>query len=114
MRQRLKPVWTSRLVHTIDSRHGLPVAPNVLARQFHSTASNVAHAPNMTCIRTGAGWLHLAVMLDLFSRKVVGWAMAPSMPTSLGYDALRMVNQQCQPLQGLIVPSARGRQYASY
>jgi transposase InsO family protein len=104
---RLKPVWKRKFVHTTDSRHGLPVAPNVLARQFNPTAPNVAYASDITYIRTGAGWLYLAVVLDLFSRKVVGWAMAPSMPASLVCDALRMAIQQRRPPPGLIVHSDR-------
>lgn len=102
MRQeRLKPVWKRKFVPTTDSRHGLSVAPNV------------AYASDITYIRTGAGWLYLAVVLDLFSRKVVGWAMAPSMPASLVCDALRIAIQQRRPPPGLIVHSDRGSQYAS-
>ena len=112
-RERLKPVWKRKFVHTTDSRHGLPVAPNVLARAFNPTAPNVAYASDITYIRTGAGWLYLAVVLDLFSRKVVGWAMAPTMPASLVCDALRMAIQQRRPPPGLIVHSDRGSQYAS-
>lgn len=104
MRQeRLKPVWKRKFVPTTDSRHGLSVAPNVLARQFNPAAPNVAYASDITYIRIGAGWLYLAVVLDLFSRKVVGWAMAPSMPASLVCDALRMAIQQRRPPPGLIV-----------
>ncbi len=109
----LKPVWKRKFVHTTDSKHALPVAPNVLARQFNPTAPNVAYASDITYIRTGSGWLYLAVVLDLFSRKVVGWAMAPSMPASLVCDALRMAVQQRRPSPGLVVHSDRGSQYAS-
>lgn len=112
-RERLKPVWKRKFVHTTASRHGLPVAPNVLARAFNPTAPNVAYASDITYIRTGARWLYLAVVLDLFSRKVVGWAMAPTMPASLVCDALRMAIQQRRPPPGLIVHSDRGSQYAS-
>ena len=109
----LKPVWRRKFRYTTNSKHDLPVAPNVLARQFNPTAPNVAYVSDITYIRTGAGWLYLAVVLDLFSRKVVGWAMAPSMPASLVCDALRMAIQQRQPAAGLIVHSDRGSQYAS-
>jgi transposase InsO family protein len=109
----LKPVWKRKFVHTTDSKHALPVAPNLLARQFNPTAPNLAYASDITYIRTGAGWLYLAVVLDLFSRKVVGWAMAPSMPAELVCDALRMAIQQRRPAAGLIVHSDRGSQYAS-
>jgi putative transposase len=113
-REQLKPVWKRKFVHTTDSRHGLPVAPNVLARQFNPTAPNMAYASDITYIRTGAGWLYLAVALDLFSRKVVGWAMAPTMPATLVCDALRMAIQQRRPLPGLIVHSDRGSPLKSY
>ena len=109
----LKPVWKRKFVHTTDSRHGLPVAPNVLARQFNPAAPNLAYASDITYIRTDAGWLYLAVVLDLFSRKVVGWSMAPNMPSTLVCDALRMAIQQRRPAPGLIVHSDRGSQYAS-
>lgn len=114
MRQEaLKPVWKRKFVHTTDSKHALPVAPNVLARQFNPAAPNLAYGSDITYIRTGAGWLYLAVVLDHFSRKVVGWAMAPSMPASLVCDALRMAVQQRHPVAGAIVHSDRGGQYAS-
>jgi putative transposase len=109
----LKPIWKRKFVHTTDSRHALPVALNVLARQFNPAAPNLAYASDITYIRTGAGWLYLAVVLDLFSRRVVGWAMAPSMPATLVCDALRMAIQARRPAAGLIVHSDRGSQYAS-
>jgi putative transposase len=114
MRQaNLKPVWKRKFVHTTDSKHCLPVASNVLDRQFQPAAPNLAYASDITYIRTAAGWLYLAVVLDLFSRKVVGWAMAPSMPAELVCDALRMAIAQRRPAAGLIVHSDRGSQYAS-
>ena len=84
----LKPVWKRKFVHTTDSKHGLPVAANVLNRQFNPAAPNLAYVSDITYIRTGAGWLYLATVLDLYARKVVGWAMAPSMPAQLVCDAL--------------------------
>jgi putative transposase len=109
----LKPVWKRKFIHTTDSKHDLPVAPNVLARQFNPAAPNKAYVSDITYVRTGAGWLYLAVVIDLFSRKVVGWAMAPSMPAKLVCDALQMAVQQRRPEPGLIVHSDRGSQYAS-
>ena len=109
----LKPVWKRKFVHTTDSKHDLPVAANVLNRQFNPPAPNMAYVSDITYIRTGAGWLYLAVVLDLYARKVVGWAMAPSMPAKLVCDALSMAIQQRQPAPGLIVHSDRGSQYAS-
>lgn len=109
----LKPVWRRKFVHTTDSKHGLPVAANVLNRQFNPVAPNLAYVSDITYIRTGAGWLYLATVLDLYARKVVGWAMAPSMPAQLVCDALNMAIGQRQPAPGLIVHSDRGSQYAS-
>lgn len=109
----LKPVWKRKFIHTTDSKHNLPIAANILDRQFNPAAPNVAWVGDITYIRTGSGWLYLAVVLDLFSRKVVGWAMAPSMPADLVCAALRMAIQQRGPAAGLIVHSDRGSQYAS-
>jgi putative transposase len=109
----LKPVWKRKFIHTTDSKHDLPIAANVLNRQFNPPAPNMAYVSDITYIRTGAGWLYLAIVLDLYARKVVGWAMAPSMPAKLVCDALSMAIQQRQPATGLIVHSDRGSQYAS-
>lgn len=109
----LKPVWKRKFVHTTDSKHDLPIAANVLDRQFNPAAPNLAYVCDITYIRTGTGWLYLAIVLDLYARKVVGWAMAPSMPAELVCDALNMAIQQRRPAPGLIVHSDRGSQYAS-
>lgn len=109
----LKPVWKRKFIHTTDSKHDLPIAENILARQFNPMAPNVAYVSDITYVRTGAGWLYLATVLDLFSRKVVGWAMAPTMPADLVCEALKMAIRHRNPAQGLIVHSDRGSQYAS-
>lgn len=109
----LQPVWKRKFIHTTDSRHGLPIADNVLNRQFEPAAANMAWVADITYIRTGSGWLYLAAVLDLFSRKIVGWAMAPSMPAELVCSALQMAITQRRPPAGLIVHSDRGSQYAS-
>jgi putative transposase len=109
----LKPVWKRKFVHTTDSKHDLPVAANVLNRRFNPVAPNVAYVTDITYIRTGSGWLYLAIVLDLYARKVVGWAMAPSMPAKLVCDALQMAVTHRRPSPGLIVHSDRGSQYAS-
>ena len=109
----LKPVWKRKFVHTTDSKHALPVAANVLNRQFSPMAPDLAYVSDITDIRTGAGWLYLATVLDRYARKVVGWAMAPGMPAKLVRDALNMAVQQRRPAPGLIVHSDRGSQYAS-
>jgi putative transposase len=105
----LKPVWKRQFTHTTNSKHNLPVFDNVLNRQFAQTAANQVWGSDITYIRTGSGWLYLATVLDLFSRKIVGWAMAPNMPSELVCSALQMAIAQRQPLPGLIVHSDRGR-----
>jgi putative transposase len=109
----LKPVWKRKFVNTTDSNHKLPVADNILARQFNPVMPDLAWVSDITYIRTDAGWLYLATVLELFSRKVIGWAMAPTMPASLVCEALQMAVSQRQPKAGLIVHSDRGSQYAS-
>lgn len=109
----LKPVWKRKFIHTTNSKHNLPVAANILNRQFNPVAPDKVYVTDITYIRTGSGWLYLAIVLDLFARKVVGWAMAPDMPADLVCAALKMAIQQRRPVPGLIVHSDRGSQYAS-
>jgi transposase InsO family protein len=102
-------------VTTTDSRHDLPMAPNVLDRNFIVAAPNQAWVGDFTYIATEEGWLFLAVVIDLFSRKVIGWSMRPDMHRDLVIDALEMAwYQRCPGKQaGLIFHSDRGSQYAS-
>jgi transposase InsO family protein len=101
-------------VTTTDSRHDLPVAENLLNRNFTASAPNQAWSGDITYIATEEGWLFLAVVIDLFSRKVVGWSMHPDMHRSLVIDALEMGVYQRRPQPGrLIFHSDRGSQYAS-
>ena len=109
----LRSAWKRKFVHTTDSKHDLPIAENVLNRQFEPEAVNKAWVADITYIRTRSGWLYLAVVLDLFSRKVVGWSMAPSMPAELVCSAMQLAIAQRQPSPGLIAHSDRGSQYAS-
>ncbi len=109
----LRPVWKRKFSHTTDSNHDLPTAANVLDRQFAPATANAAWVSDITYIRTRSGWLYLAAVMDLFSRKIVGWAMAPNMQADLVCSALRMAITQRQPPAGLIVHSDRGSQYAS-
>ena len=109
----LRPVWRRKFVHTTDSRHGMAVSANVLDRQFEQTLPNQAWVCDITYIRTRSGWLYLAAVLDLHSRKIVGWAMATAMPAALVCAALQMAIVQRNPAPGLIVHSDRGTQYAS-
>lgn len=98
---------------TTDSKHGLPVAENVLDRQFTPGAPDEAWSADITYIPTGEGWLYLAVVEDLFSRKIVGWSMAPSMESRLVVDALGMALAGRSPGDGMLAHSDRGSQYAS-
>lgn len=101
---------------TTHSQHDLPIASNVLARVFDVKAiggSNRVWAGDITYLQTKEGWLYLAVVLDLFSRRVVGWSMSTSMQTKLVSDALRSALQDRKPSQGLVFHSDRGSQYAS-
>lgn len=91
----------------------MPVSPNVLARQFEKPLPNQAWVSDITYIRTRSGWLYLAAVLDLHSRKIVGWAMAPEMPAALVCTALKIAIVQRNPAAGLVVHSDRGTQYAS-
>lgn len=98
---------------TTDSKHTLPIAPNHLNRDFCATAPNQKWATDITYIPTEEGWFYLAVVLDLFSRKVVGWAMDTNVATPLPLRALRMAVQARRPAPGLLHHSDRGSQYAS-
>ena len=109
----LRSAWKRKFVHTTDSKHDLPIAENVLSRQFDPEAVNTAWVADITYIRTRSGWLYLAVVLDLFSRKIVGWSMAPNMSAELVCSAMQLAVVQRQPLPGLIAHSDRGSQYAS-
>jgi len=102
-------------VVTTDSRHDLPIAPNLLNRNFTPAAPNQAWAGDITYIATEEGWLFLAVVIDLFSRRVVGWSMQPDMRRNLVIDALEMAWFHRRPdgNNKLIFHSDRGSQYAS-
>jgi transposase InsO family protein len=99
---------------TTDSDHGLPVAENLLARDFTATRPNEKWVSDITYIRTREGWLYLAVIIDLFSRKVVGWSMKSDMKTHLLLEALASAIRERKPAAGLVHHSDRGVQYASY
>ena len=100
-------------VMTTDSNHNYTLAPNRLKQDFHATCTNEKFVGDITYIPTKEGWLYLAVVIDLFSRKVVGWSMSDRMKTSLVNDALLMAIQNRQPTTGLIWHTDRGSQYAS-
>jgi putative transposase len=98
---------------TTDSRHDHPVAPNLLDRQFTVAAPNMVWLADISYIPTREGWLYLAVVLDLHSRQVVGWAMDEEMPQELTLAALDMALKRRRPLPGLMHHSDRGSQYAA-
>ncbi|SHM00506.1 Transposase InsO and inactivated derivatives [Vreelandella subglaciescola] len=98
---------------TTNSKHGKPVASNLLNRTFSAAQPDQAYVGDITYIPTREGWLYLAVFIDLYSRAVVGWSMDSRMPASLVHDALTMAVRKRQPENGLLVHSDRGSQYAS-
>ena len=97
---------------TTNSQHGYPIAPNLLQRQFQAELPNTKWLSDITYIPTTNGWLYLAVVLDLFSRRIVGWAMEAHMHSSLPIRALKMALTTRQPQPGLLHHSDRGSQYA--
>ena len=102
-----------RWCSTTDSMHGCPIAPNVLDRHFRVAGPNRVWATDITYIWTSEGWLYLAVVLDLFARRVVGWAMADHLRTELPLDALTMALGRRRPPTTLLHHSDQGVQYAS-
>ena len=102
-----------RFRNTTDSDHTHPVAPNVLERQFTTKQPNAAWVGDVTYIWTMEGWLYLAVILDLYSRRVVGWAMSNRIDQTLTLRALHMALTAREPGHGLIHHTDRGSQYAA-
>ena len=103
-----------RKVITTNSKHDFPVAPNVLNREFQAEKPNQKWVSDITYIPTDEGWLYLASILDLFSRKIVGWATSDLIDGTLVEKALRMAMYQRGPSRGLLYHSDRGSQYASH
>nr|SPD49178.1 protein of unknown function [Cupriavidus taiwanensis] len=97
-----------KYIATTDSNHDLPVAANLLERNFSPTTPNQVWTSDITCVATAEGWLYLAVIIDLFSRQVLGWSMRPHMKADLVTDALRMAWFRRRPDPGLIMHSDRG------
>ncbi len=109
----LRALPTKRFKVTTDSKHSQPVAPNILGRKFDVKAPDRAWAGDITYLWTQAGWIYLAVIIDLYSRKVVGWSINRRMTTDLVTDALTMAVWRRKPPPGLIHHTDRGSQYAS-
>ena len=102
-----------KFVVTTDSKHSLPVAPDLVQRRFTPEAPNQLWSGDITYIATDEGWLYLAAVIDLFSRQVVGWSLQPHMQAGLVKDALAMAWWRRRPPPGLIFHSDRGSQYCS-
>jgi putative transposase len=103
-----------RFVKTTDSNHDFPIAPNILQREFTAAAPNEIWVGDITYLDTREGWLYLAVLIDLYSRRVVGWAMSERIDTALAMGALNMALAQRKPARGLTHHTDRGCQYASH
>jgi putative transposase len=103
-----------RFCRTTDSHHGSPLAPNLLARQFTALAPDRVWLADITYIPTAEGWLYLAAILDMFSRRIVGWAMDDRITQELTLSALRMAIVTRHPKPGLLHHSDRGSQYAAH
>jgi putative transposase len=102
-----------RFRKTTDSKHRLPIADNILARDFTAEARDQVWVGDITYVNTWEGWLYLAVLIDIYSRRVVGWAIADHMRTELVLDALNMAVGERRPAPGLVHHTDRGSQYAS-
>ena len=98
---------------TTNSKHSLPVAPNLLEQQFEAEKPNEKWVSDITYIWTEEGWLYLAAVMDLYSRQIVGWALSERMTSQLVKDALQMALWRRQMPRGVIVHSDRGSQYCS-
>ena len=103
-----------KFVKTTDSKHALPVAPNLLERNFTPETPNSVWAGDITYIPTKEGWLYLAVTMDLFARTIIGWSMSHTMTAELPLSALNMAVSRRNPPAGVIFHSDRGSQYASH
>jgi len=99
---------------TTNSNHKLPVAPNLLQQNFSASRPNEKWVTDITYVWTEEGWLYLAVVMDLYSRMVVGWSMSERMTSQLVIDALQMAIWRRHRPQGVIIHSDRGSQYCSY
>jgi putative transposase len=103
-----------RFKATTDSKHSLPVAPNRLNQNFETERPDQVWTADITYLATGEGWLYLAIVLDLYTRQIVGWAIRERMTKDLVIDALRMAWFRRRPAPGLIHHSDRGSQYCSH
>lgn len=112
-RQGLRARAARKFKATTNSRHSLPVAENLLKQDFTASAPNQKWVGDITYLHTEEGWLYLAVVIDLYSRMVIGWAMGERMTADLVCDALRMALWRRKQPRGVIVHTDRGSQYCS-
>ena len=112
-RQGLRAKAAKKFKATTNSKHNLPVAENLLQQDFTARAPNQKYVSDITYLCTEEGWLYLAIVIDLYSRLVVGWAMSERMTTQLVCDALQMALWRRRMPTGVIVHSDRGSQYCS-
>jgi putative transposase len=110
---RLQGVTPRKFIVTTDSDHRHPIAANVLDRNFEASRPNEKWVTDITYVWTSEGWLYLATVMDLYSRRIVGWSMADHLRTELCLDALQMAIKQRTNIKGLVCHSDRGVQYAS-
>jgi transposase InsO family protein len=110
----IKAKTVKKFKQTTDSNHKLPIAPNLLARDFYVDAPDKVYVMDITYIWTAEGWLYLAIVLDLFSRMLVGWAMSARITGDLVIEALNRAILSRNPRAGLIAHSDKGSQYACY
>jgi len=110
----IKAKTKKKFKRTTDSQHKQPIASDLVGREFTASAPDRIYVTDITYIWTMEGWLYLAVVLDLFSRMVVGWAMSMKINSDLVIDALNMAILSRKPEKGLIAHSDKGSQYASY
>ena len=108
-RQGLRAKAAEKFKATTNSDHSLPVAPNLLKQDFTAAAPRQKWVGDITYLWTDEGWLYLATVIDLYSRRVVGWAMSERMTAQLVCDALQMALWRCYKPRGVIVHSDRGR-----
>ena len=109
----LRAVGTLKFRATTNSKHSRPIAPNLLAREFQTSSLNIAWVSDITYVPTSQGWLYLCVILDLASRRIVGWSMRETMHAEMVTTAIREALVSRKPAPGLIFHSDRGVQYAS-
>lgn len=110
----LKAANQTRYKVTTNSQHDYPIAPNLLNREFTPAEADVAWATDITYIRTEEGWLYLATVIDLYSRRIIGWSLSNRLKTQVVIDALEMAIKQRKPTREVIAHSDRGSQYASH